>query len=99
MQITDLFPVSVTLSKDPYWSPCAPGWDTVLGYLSKHNPEALALMDEDAEATLRDGYWLTHRCKKLGITPRKVQAPVVLIRQGIFEVNSYPILLLEQRLG
>lgn len=75
------------------------GFDTVLGYLARNNPEALFLMGPDAEATARDGFWLTHRCKQRGIKPVKVEACAHLIEQGIFVVNAYPISLLEERLG
>lgn len=90
---------SMTPSVDPYRSPCPTGWDTVIGYLAETNPEALLLMDEDAEATLRDGYWLTNRCRRMGVNPIKVPAPGVLVKQGVFVVNAYPVELLKQRLG
>ena len=81
-----------------YFSPYTPlGWDTVLGYLAKHDPLVLSMLDEEAESTLRDGYWLSNRCKKLGIKPVKVPACTFLVRQGIFEVNSYPERLLVER--
>jgi hypothetical protein len=82
-----------------FTSECPEGWNTVLGYLASTNPEALFLMDPDAEATKRDGYWLINQCKKLGIEPVKVRAPAHLIEQGIFEVNAYPEWLLARRLG
>lgn len=90
----------VTLMSCPYASPDVPeGWNTVLGYLAETNPEALALMDKDAEATLRDGYWLAARCKRLGIKPIKVTASTILLQQGVWQVNAYPLWLLTERLG
>jgi hypothetical protein len=96
----DFQPIQLILPFDDYSSPgLTDGWNTVLGYLFETNPEALRYMDEDAEATLRDGYWLSRRCKAEGILPIKVQAANILLRQGIFEVNSYPVDLLQERLG
>jgi hypothetical protein len=90
----------VELLDCPYSSPGVPeGWNTVLGYLVDTNPEAMRFMDEDAEATQRCGWWLSARCKRLGITPIKVMAPSILLKQGIFEVNAYPHDLLEARFG
>jgi hypothetical protein len=81
-----------------YFSPDLPeGFDTVLGYLAKHEPYTLSCIDQFAEATLRDGWWLTHRCRKAGIKPIKVPASLFLVQQGIFEVNSYPVALLQER--
>jgi hypothetical protein len=73
------------------------GYDTVLGYLAKTNPEALALMDwRDPDATLRDGWWLAHRCKH---DVRYVPAPDALRRLGIMRVRCYPVELLKLRFG
>jgi hypothetical protein len=48
-----------------YMSPVpSRGWDTVLGYLAKNNPEALAIHYDHAEDTQRDGFWLTHKMKQ-----------------------------------
>lgn len=88
------------LPDERYLSPDLPaGYDTVLGYLAKTNPEALAIMDKEAEATLRDGWMLTAVAKSQGIKPVKVRACQFLEAQGIFEVNAYPVHLLKQRLG
>lgn len=54
-------------------------------------------MDATAEATIRDGWWLTHRCRERGIEPLKVRVCPWLARQGIFEVNAYPVDLLRRR--
>ncbi|WP_296084131.1 hypothetical protein [uncultured Agrobacterium sp.] len=81
-----------------YLSPNVPeGHDTVLGYLAKHEPFVLSVIEQYAEATVRDGWWLTHRCKTIGITPPKVPACLFLVQQGIFEVNCYPLELLRER--
>ena len=73
--------------------------DTVVGWLAKHDPERLAIMDATPEATQRDGYWLMHRCRERGIEITKVPAPTVLKEQGIDEVNAYPVWLLAERLA
>jgi hypothetical protein len=80
-------------------SPCPPGWDTVLGYIAKANPDLFELMDKVPSSTLRDGYWLTHRCREQGVVPLKVPACHWLRKAGIEQVNAYPLSLLEKRLG
>jgi hypothetical protein len=82
-----------------YVSPCPAGYETVLGYLSKTDPEALDLMDQDAEATARDGWKLTYLAKRKGLKVVKVRACQHLEAQGIFEVNAYPEVLLRERFG
>lgn len=84
---------------EDYLSKCPPGFDTVLGFLAKHYPERLDCMDNTADATLRDGYWLKARCYRRCISPIKVKACPFLVRQGIFEVNAYPLELLRERFG
>jgi hypothetical protein len=80
-------------------SPCPPGWDTVLGYIAKTNPDLFELMDKVPESTLRDGFWLTHRCRERGVKPIKVPACHWLRKAGVEAVNAYPVELLERRLG
>lgn len=84
---------------DPdYKSPGAPeGYDTVVGYLTEYEPAMWDLMDHFAEATQRDGFWLTHQARLRGLPVYRVQACPWLVRQGIFEVNAYPIELLRER--
>lgn len=82
-----------------YTSPCPEGYDTVLGYTFRNNPEALDLMDPSPQSTVDDGFWLTHECRRRGVTPIKVTAPMVLQREGIIEVNAYPLHILARRLG
>jgi hypothetical protein len=72
------------------------GRDTVLGYLAKHHPEMLELMDFDRPcATARDGFWLAHRWKQVEYVP----APDVLRAKGILRVRCWPVALLERRFG
>jgi hypothetical protein len=90
---------------DPCYADCVSpdvpeGYDTVLGYLAKHHPEALDLFDYSVpEATQRDGYWLAHRVKERGLEPVHVAAPPILAAQGIFQVRAYPVDLLQRRWG
>jgi hypothetical protein len=40
------------------------GYDTVLGFLARHHPDALECFDyTDPATTQRDGWWLSHRCQ------------------------------------
>lgn len=88
----------VPIKVSDYLSPYLPlGFDTVLGWLAKNDPVVLSMMDETPEATARDGFWLCHRCKALGIKPVKVPASAFLVRMGLFDVNSYPVELLAER--
>lgn len=73
------------------------GYDTVLGYLAKYDPCTLALIDGEAEATQRDGWWLRHRCREAGLEVVKVAAPLFLKDQGVSQVNAYPEHLLAKR--
>lgn len=96
---------------DPGWAPTIHGrpisdftspipyldYDTVLGYLAKHLPHQLDLMDLAPDATMRDGWALKHTCAQVGRPIYKVEAPKFLKEQGIYEVNCYPRELLDRR--
>lgn len=84
---------------DPdFKSPGVPeGYETVVGYLSQYETRVWELMDHYAEATQRDGWWLMHKARERKLNVFKVQACPWLVRQGIFEVNAYPIALLIER--
>ena len=74
------------------------GYDTVLGYLAKHHPDILDLIDRtDPDATARDGWWLSHRCKDS--VQQYVLAPECLRAAGIKRVRLWPIALMAQRWG
>ncbi|CAB4139640.1 hypothetical protein UFOVP347_50 [uncultured Caudovirales phage] len=75
------------------------GFDTVLGYLSKHCPEHLALIDHMPSATSRDGWWLCHRIRERGLPLHSVPACAFLRAHGIERVNAYPVGLLRERFG
>jgi hypothetical protein len=88
------FPVSYYTSDIPYRQ-----YDTVLGYLAKHYPERLELIDQVPDATMRDGWALKHHCARVGQPVYKVKAPLFLQDEGIEEVNAYPIEILAHRFG
>lgn len=94
--LRDAFPIH----KEPlYTSPVPAGFDTILGYLSKNQPDIIELMEDPIADTQRDGYWLMHRTKEAQILPEKVKAPACCLGIGITEVNAYPVWLLEKRFG
>jgi hypothetical protein len=72
-------------------------YDTVLGYMAKHFPAELDMMDLTAEATMRDGWALKHACARVGRPVYKVEAPRFLREEGIQEVNCYPQEILAER--
>jgi hypothetical protein len=79
-----------------FTSDCPAGYDTVLGYMARKNPVALGLIEDYAEGTRRDGFWLAARAGDRAV---KVEAPKVLQEQGIYRVNAYPVDLLQRRMG
>jgi hypothetical protein len=90
---------SVVTYIDPRFADCIgrgvpDGYDTVLGYLAKHHPEMLELIDyADPSATARDGFWLAHRWSRVDYVP----APPVLRAAGILRVRCWPVDLLRER--
>jgi hypothetical protein len=76
------------------------GYDTVLGYLAKYQPEVLDMYDySDPKATQRDGWWLKATTLRMGRVAPLVDAPPVLQRVGITEVRAYPVDVLARRFG
>jgi hypothetical protein len=73
------------------------GYDTVMGYLARTNPESVALLPDFVDDTQRDGWWLVHRSRRRGVRVIKVQAPLVLRERGIEVVNAYSVDLLRER--
>lgn len=82
-----------------YLSPCPPGYDTVLGFLAKHNPGILDLLDKEPDATRVDGVRLREAAKRRGLDWQKVEACPWLKAFGIETVNAYPIRLLADHFG
>lgn len=82
-----------------YLSPCQPGYDTVLGYLAKHQPGTLELLDQVPDATIRDGFKLRALAIKRDLPVLKVDASPFLRSFGIEQVNSYPIRILVEHFG
>ena len=81
-----------------FLSPVPAGYDTVLGYLAKNDPQTLSLIEDVCEGTRRDGFWLANRAAGQQIS---VPAPKALrdCHKGIQYVNAYPLWLLARRLG
>lgn len=74
-----------------------PHHDTVLGFIAKRFPGALAHgMCEEPCATSDDGVRLRRKAKQRGIEFHKVPAPAVLRDRGIEQVNAYPVALLAE---
>lgn len=82
-----------------YVSPDVPtGWQTILGYLATYQPLVLEHLDcSYPETTQRDGFKLSHWCKREGYGVRYVEAPPVMQAMGIACVRAYPLSLLERR--
>lgn len=82
-----------------YLSPDVPaGWQTVLGYLATYQPLLLDTLDcSYPETTQRDGFKLSHWCRREGYSVRRVLAPPVMAAMGVCEVRVYPLSLLERR--
>ncbi|MER9605386.1 hypothetical protein [Mesorhizobium sp. M0243] len=92
--------VGAAVPSNPYASPDVPaGYDTVLSYFAKTNPEALDLMGDPIADTQRDGFWLKHQASRRDIQIISVEAPAPLKEIGIETVNAYPLELLRERLG
>ncbi|MER8385279.1 hypothetical protein NKH14_07105 [Mesorhizobium sp. M1380] len=92
--------VGAAVPSNPYSSQDVPaGYDTVLSYFARTNPEALDLMGDPIADTQRDGFWLTHQASRRDIQVISVEAPAPLKEIGIEKVNAYPLELLRERLG
>lgn len=86
---------------DPdYKSPnCPVGFDTAVGYLTEYLPHIWDLMDQTAEATRQDDFLLKRLARERGLPTKQVAGPHWLVRQGIFEVRSFPTELLREYFG
>ena len=82
-----------------YLSPCPTGYDTILGYLAKHNPGVLELLDKEPDATRVDGVKLRDVAKRRNLKWVKVEASPWLKGFGIETVTAYPIRLLADYFG
>jgi len=80
-------------------SACPPGYDTVVGYLMEHDPVTWAMMDQTADSFRQDDYLLKRRAKLKGVPTKHIASPPWLVRQGIFEVRSFPISFLREYFG
>lgn len=77
------------------------GFDTVLSYLSKTNPEALDLILDPVFDTISDGLNLSRRARCRGIPILKVSAPAHIKARypKVSHVNAYPTHLLAEYFG
>lgn len=82
-----------------YKTPTPLGYDTILGFLAREQPEVLDLMSEPISDTVRDGFAMRNISKRAGVFAVKVAAPPGLIAAGITEVNAYSLELLRGRFG
>ena len=75
-----------------YTSPNLPdGYDTVLGYLAREQPEIINLMSEPIGDTLKDSLSLKAKCVKADTLVETVDAPPALRERGIMQINAYPL--------
>ena len=77
------------------------GYDTVLGYLARKHPEALAFLDDPITETMSDGFKLRREMDQNGYAPVKVPAPAFVRRErpSIVAICAYPRHLLGKVLG
>lgn len=77
------------------------GYDTILGYLAKNFPDRIVTLGEEGmvASTTRDGFWCKNECRRRGLTPIKVKAPLAANEDGIEKVNAYPVEVLQARFG
>lgn len=74
------------------------GYDTVVGYLAKHDPDQLRALRDPVNDTSRAGFWCKARTEREGYCVVKVPAPPAIVARGITELNAYPTSVLAERL-
>ena len=80
-------------------SACPEGYDTAVGYLTQYLPHIWDLMDQMAEALRGDDLLLKRRARAEGVQTKHIASPPWLVRQGIFEVRSFPLAFLREYFG
>lgn len=77
------------------------GFDTILSYLSRTNPEAFDLIDEPVHGTITDGLRAAHLARSRGIPVLRVVAPPHIQRRfpKAKTVNAYPTWFLDEFYG
>ena len=79
-----------------FLSPCPPGYDTVLGYLAKHQPDTVLGMTDPVSGTINDGRRMRDMAARLGAQVIKVPASVAVASVGADSVNAYPTEILSR---
>lgn len=64
------------------------GYETVLGYFERTNPEAFSLLFDPEEDLLEDEKWIEKRCIADG---------VLILKKG--DMKAFPVEMLSRRLG
>lgn len=75
------------------------GYDTIVGYLAKNDPDQLRSLRDPVNDTSRDGFACKHKAERQGYSVYKVSAPSALVARGITELNAYPEHILKMRLA
>lgn len=77
------------------------GFDTILSYLSRTNPEAFDLIDQPVHGTIRDGVFATKYAHTRGYPVLRVTAPPHMKRRfpKATHVNAYPTHMLVEIFG
>ena len=77
------------------------GFDTILSYLSRTNPEAFDLIDEPVHGTITDGLAVSKIARARGLPVLRVTAPPHMQRRfpKAKTVNAYPTHLLVELYG
>jgi hypothetical protein len=77
------------------------GFDTILSYLARTNPEAFSLMDEPVHGTIREGFLVAQKARIRGLPIIRVVAPAHMRRRfpKATHVNAYPTHLLVEIFG
>lgn len=78
---------------------CPDGFDTAVGYLTEYVPHIWDYMDHTAEGLREDDLLLKRRARAEGVQTKQVVSPPWLVRQGIFEVRSFPVSFLRDYFG
>ena len=90
-------PIEVGPVDSVYASECPPGYDTILGYISKQNPETLDLLKDLFYDTRADAWRLRHMCQRDGLQIHSVEAPEIAHEDGQTSLPAFPVELLRRK--
>lgn len=79
--------------KSKYQSDCQPGYDTIVGYLSKVYPEVLDLLEDPMRDTVALGKAVA---SEEDARAMPVYAPDCFKKRGCHIINSYPIRVIDR---